>query len=356
MSNMLEQAIVDAKTLREAAMKNAETAVVEKYSDEVREAVSKLLEQEGFDLGLEEPVEDSATPEVPEETEETMEQAPPAHLSEDETIVIDLNDIGKTLGRELASGEASEDDGVSRDEMIDNLESEVEVTDEEPGNRSDDDEEIEINEEELAELFKEMLSTEETETVEEVKTKDQLEIDEMEMNKDEVTTESEADPYSEQAELVRSDYTDGMDAKDIEYRERAQKAEELTEENNILKKEVAKLKEILGTAKTTLEEINLQNARLLYANRVLGDSSLNEQQKNKIAEMVDKARSVEEARLIFETLQKTMASTETKAPQSLSEAVSKSSSVILGGNRRDERTADENPTKSRWATLAGLKH
>lgn len=42
MSNMLEQAIVDAKTLREAALRNAETAIVEKYSGEVKEAVQKL--------------------------------------------------------------------------------------------------------------------------------------------------------------------------------------------------------------------------------------------------------------------------------------------------------------------------
>ena len=71
--------------------------------------------------------------------------------------------------------------------------------------------------------------------------------------------------------------------------------------------------------------------------------------------MVDKARTVEEAKLVYETLQKTMASTQKAAPQSLSEAVTKSSSVILGGNRRDERTTEKNnPTKMRWATLAGL--
>ena len=98
----------------------------------------------------------------------------------------------------------------------------------------------------------------------------------------------------------------------------------------------------------------MHNARLLYANRVLSDSSLNEQQKNKIAEMVDKAQTVEEAKLVFETLQKTMATTKRVAPQSLSEAVSRSSSIILGGNRRDERTTEENPTTNRWATLAGL--
>ena len=46
MSNMLEQAIVDAKALREAAVKSAEAAIVEKYNTEVKNAVSKLLEQD----------------------------------------------------------------------------------------------------------------------------------------------------------------------------------------------------------------------------------------------------------------------------------------------------------------------
>ena len=46
MSTMLEKAIVDAKALKDAAMKNAEALVIEKYSDQIREAVDSLLEQE----------------------------------------------------------------------------------------------------------------------------------------------------------------------------------------------------------------------------------------------------------------------------------------------------------------------
>jgi len=53
MSTMLEQAIVDAKALREAAVKNAEAAIVEKYNDEVKSAITKLLEQdEEMDLEI----------------------------------------------------------------------------------------------------------------------------------------------------------------------------------------------------------------------------------------------------------------------------------------------------------------
>ena len=47
MSTLLEQAIVDAKSLKEAALKNAEHALLEKYSEEMKSAVETLLEAEG---------------------------------------------------------------------------------------------------------------------------------------------------------------------------------------------------------------------------------------------------------------------------------------------------------------------
>ena len=49
MSSLLEQAIIDATALKEAALKNAEAQVLEKYSTDVKEALRSLLEQEeGF--------------------------------------------------------------------------------------------------------------------------------------------------------------------------------------------------------------------------------------------------------------------------------------------------------------------
>ena len=43
MSSMLEQAIIDADALREVALKNAESAVIEKYSTQIKEAVEEIL-------------------------------------------------------------------------------------------------------------------------------------------------------------------------------------------------------------------------------------------------------------------------------------------------------------------------
>ena len=199
-----------------------------------------------------------------------------------------------------------------------------------PANR--DDEEINLSEEELVDMFKEILV---------------VDIPQVELNRAEERLEKDQVEQDERIEAVE---TDGMDEKDAE--DLIRNSEE-NEQNESLQKENLKLKKLLGQVKNKLQEINLQNARLLYANCVLSDSSLNEQQKNKVAELVSNARSVEEAKLVYETLQKTMAGIKKESPQSLSEVISKRSSVILSGNRKEERTAEKSPTYNRWATLAG---
>jgi hypothetical protein len=326
---MLEQAIIDAKALREAAVKNAEAAVVEKYNTEVKNAVSKLLEQDD-ELGLDmEPEADVAVDST------AMEQVPMAHLSDDEEdiVVVDLDDI-------IAAAESEDEDleqpELDREEIADEVGLPLDTDPlETPANRDDD--EIDLDEGALVDMFREMLVVDvpqvELDRAEESLTQDQVEQD-------------------EHVEVVN---TDGMDKEDAEDLVRDNFGNSMAnEKNENLQKENLRLKDLLEQAKNTLQEINLQNARLLYANCVLSDSSLNEQQKNKVAELVTNARSVEEAKMVYETLQKTMAGIQTKAPQSLSEVVSKRSSVILSGNRKEERTTESSPTYSRWATLAAI--
>ena len=121
-----------------------------------------------------------------------------------------------------------------------------------------------------------------------------------------------------------------------------------------IKKENTKLRKLLNKAKTRLLEVNVSNARLLYVNKVLQNSSLNEQQKNKIVNLLTEASSADEAKTIYDTLQKTMEDVPSRAaPQSLSEAVSRRSSVVLS-SRRSEESNEVKPELGRWAKLAGL--
>ena len=331
MSNsMLEQAIVDAAELREAALKSAEGAVIEKYSSEVEQAMQNLLEQED-DLGLGLDTE-------PEEEEIELD-IPMAHdpeVEDDDVVVVDLDQI-------IAAAESEDDPEetefeLDRQEIADEvgLDTDLDSGEPMPGNRDD---QIDINEDELVEMFKEMLTVD-------INKEDQEMAEGYE--EDEV-----AEAEAEEGVYVASVADDGVDKEDLEGLK--QQTSRLEMKNESLTKENKKLRNILAQAKNRLEEVNLSNSRLLYTNRVLQDTSLNEQQKNKIVEMVSEAQSVKEAKVIFEALQKTMAgSSSRKAPQSLSEAVSKRSSVILGGNRKAETTDDGNPVLNRWATLAGI--
>ncbi len=167
-----------------------------------------------------------------------------------------------------------------------------------------------------------------------------------EISRDEVEADEEEVSQDTNVSIER---VEGMEKEDSEeYLKTKEKNESLNRENK-------NLKDLLESLKSKLEELHTQNTRLLYTNRVYENTSLNERQKNKIVEMVSNARSVDEARVIFETLQKTMASiAEKTAPKSLSEAVTKRSSVVLS-SRREEPVSQQSPTTDRWAILAGLK-
>ena len=43
MSNLLKEAIVDAKALKDAALKNAEATIIQKYSQEVKQTIDHLV-------------------------------------------------------------------------------------------------------------------------------------------------------------------------------------------------------------------------------------------------------------------------------------------------------------------------
>ena len=51
MSSMLEEAILDAQALREAAIQSAEQAVLARYSEQIKGTVDTLLEQDDMGLG-----------------------------------------------------------------------------------------------------------------------------------------------------------------------------------------------------------------------------------------------------------------------------------------------------------------
>ena len=330
MTTMLEQAIVDAEQLREAALKSAQQEIVEKYSDEVRSAVQQILEQPEDPLGLDMDISG-------EEAEEDFPDVEMSHMAEDDAMIeIPLDQL--IAQAEMETPDA--DDMVDREDLdvgVPGLEDEEMVSAEpEPANRKDN-EEVELNEEELLNTLMDLVKQE------------AVQVDAPDFALEEIVAdEQEADEEAAEEEMLADNSRDGQEEVKEALAQKDAKIEDLNETIN-------KLKNILAEAKEGLQKLNLSNARLLYTNKVLSDTSLNERQKNKIAEMISESRTVDEAKTVYETLQKTM-ETGRKAPssQSLSEAVTRRSSTIISSRREEVSSPKENPALNRWAVLAGL--
>ena len=317
MSTLLEQAIVDAEALKEAAIKNAEAAIIEKYSSEVRDAVNSLLEQE------EETLDE-------EEESPVMEEVPYAVEEGDEPIMVrlDLEALERALSEEEEPVEESHED------LADTLEEEIEEALETEGEETDLDEEIELDEEILDAIAEEL--------------KVDLGIPDQGLGGRSTPTDRNLEGQKVTLAALKDDEL-------AEEHDAIQKAREETgmyvNQVNELKQDNSNLQKTILHLKQRLEEVNLSNARLLYTNRVLNSPSLNERQKTRIVESISNADSVEEAKVIYETLQSAVGDKTKSSPQSLREAVERPSSTLP--RRRENNT--QNPHFSRMRALAGIK-
>ena len=348
MSSMLEQAVVDADALREVAIKNAEATVVEKYAAQIKEAVETILEQPeddpladpepdagGIDdLGGEADL-DPALDDVPLGATEGESLCPCPE--EEEEIEIDFDEL---LKQQDAEGGMESHEDAAKDVM--------------GGGMAPLEEEIEIDEELLADLLEDM----------DLDLNEELEVDvtpqpdgwgnngipnarlaEKEEEAMASASSTELEEENEELKKTKDELQESYDALQA-------KNKELTETISKHSDKFEKLGEVVTMLRDKLEESNLLNAKLLYTNKVLTNNSLNERQKAKFAEALSKSENVEETRVIYETLQSAVGSTNKKQPQSLSEAVSRGSSTTLP--RRKSETKNDSPAKNRWQLLAGI--
>jgi len=398
MSSMLEQAIIDAEQLKETAQRTAEEAVIEKYQSEIKEAVNAILEQE-------EPMEEEAAMVIDEEGTKIVEDLPSAQLTEEDEIVeINLDQLEEMMAKEIEEGEANAADMLEREEVVEGLEEELdeeieldedindlleeEEIDEATIEIDDDklaaaitgqlDEEIEIDEAQLAEVIADILSEagaelgpdlddaeeeeaeaaelaaealEEVEVVEEAEGKEPKTKEEEELGKRSVEAGRDDNPN-----ITAADRGLKKESKLLQKENKTLLREQKKMNNKVqlLENKVEKYGTVIEQLKEKLDESNLTNAKLLYQNRILNSISLNERQKDKIVEAISNATTVEEAKIIFETLQSAVGikSKKTRKQESLNEVVTRSSSAFIP---RKEVKPNTNAFSERMQRLAGLK-
>ena len=386
MSSLLDEAIVDAKALREAVLKNAEASLLEAYAPKIEEAVVKLLEQDpaggmGMPMDIGSPMDmgapmagglGMAEPE-PEETGATFGAGEEEEIGGVEYGALsDLDDdssLDDEVEIDITRGELQEMlESITRD--IETLEEEME--EEEPVEEG----QVEIDEDLLEAFANDPSLDADGDDVPKWADKDD---DDPDVDADGPKKESLEITEDNIDEIVESLIVDIMPTKSgwagtpesvmqhneelaaamaqsdkhkEEKEELLKVGRELAESNKKHQTVNAKLKEVVDVLKEKLDEVNLTNAKLLYTNRILRKSSLNERQKNKIVEALSNAGSVNEAKVLYETLQNAVGSSRKGGPQSLSEAVSRPSTMLP---RRKVQNNDSSPFSDRMKILAGIK-
>ena len=349
MSKMLQEAIVDAEALKEAALRNAEQAIIEKYEAEIKEAVTSLLEQpeeeedeDPLGLGGEDPLGGDPM---------GMDMGGDPGMESDETVADQLAPAAVD-GENLCPCPDMEDPMTSTVEIdLDQLVAAAAAEEEEEEAGAEEmgltggmalEEEIDLDETVLSKLIEEL-------TVDVKPTSSGwtgATTGEMDEAYEQAVAHERDTEVSEENEELRKNVAD-LEESVKRYTKRIKtlrdEAKKNTEEKNKIKKVALKMRKHVGG-------VNLQNARLLYTNQVLISDSLNERQKNKIVEAISKADSVDEAKTIFETLQSAVGGSSRRAPKSLSEAVERRSSSLPRATKA--KTSD--PMTERMKLLAGI--
>lgn len=114
--------------------------------------------------------------------------------------------------------------------------------------------------------------------------------------------------------------------------------------------EMDEMKKEIEELASTLAETKLLNAKLLYTNKIFRAKNLNETQKVKVLEAFDKATTVKDAKLIYETLT-TVKETKTAVTESMRGMASKA----VGIAPEKKPILEVNDQFARWQILAGIK-
>jgi hypothetical protein len=349
-SKLLKEAIADAKAVRETAIANAKIALEEAFTPRLQSILSKKLqsemegEEEEADVNEEYGAEDTSdadssaigdgenkqpaddandssdiaqgNPDTDVETAQTGE--------EDENIeVVAEAEEDELPGEDQSRIEEEDEDELDLESIIRELEDELggeELSEEEPS------EEEPVYEEEAEEE-----EASEEPAVEEAEGEDE------EIDLDEILREM---GYGDDEEAVEEgedeDAAEAMAAKDAE----------LEEAYNVIK-----------SLKSTINEVNLLNAKLLYTNKLFRSYDLTNEQKHKVVETLDRTQNVREVKLVFSTLAESMkiggTAKKVKAQTKLTESFA--SKQVASTAPKKEIIAESNQLADRFKQLANIK-
>ncbi len=302
-TDLLKEAIADAKAVKETAIANAKIALEEAFGSRLESMLgAKLAEQiddeEELDMDAEMDME-------PEMADDELGTATPDAVR----VGVDLDmdgsyDIEGELGSEM---------GIEDDEMDMEPEMDMEMGDDEMP--ADADMELDA---ELEEIIREL-------------EEGMYEEDEMESE----GMKYEADDIDSMIESILAEEEDDMS----------------NEGSYKMKEELDEAYSVIKQLQYTINEVNLLNAKLLYTNKLFRNFELNESQKMKVIENFDRAVSTREVKLVFSTLSESF-----KKPAAKKRVVKEgyASKPTASTAPTREIISEHAEFANRWKKLAGL--
>ena len=341
-SDLLKEAIADAKAVKETALANAKIALQEAFQPRVENMLktSMIHELEGD--------EEEMPAEVPAdgmgaEEEEMPEGGDEFNWTDDHlSASVGGNEYDFTVGMggdedEMPEEEMPEEEPVSDEAMGAeytegmNMEDEIdlkEIIRELEGDLMDEDDELEMPEEEDTYAEGHEYGHE------------QGDIDEIieailrEQEEEDAATKPAA---TEPATPATPEVVEAMEA-------------ELADKDANLQEAYRTVKQL----KSIINEVNLLNAKLLYTNKLFRNFELSENQKMKVIENFDRAGNPREVKLVFTTLAESFKRPATKKRVVKESAASRPTRTTAPSNQTTQVLTEGFELANRWKKLAGL--
>ena len=348
--DLLKEAIEDAKVVKETAIASAKAALEEHFTPQLKSMLSaKLAEMEEMDMEEAE-MEDMEEMYSKEQEKETGYKA----VKEEEDLINDPK--GPTAHGNVAEEELDE---LNLDELLAELEADMEESKEEDMYEAKKDEDKkDLNE---------------AEGEEEVETEEEINIEDMTEEELKSFIEDVIKDMVEAGELEAGEGMEGEEGEEMESEEEEVSIDEILaeialdeakkkgdkedkkdkEEMTKLKKELEEAMSTIATMRTDINEVNLLNAKLLYTNKIFKAKNLTESQKVKVLNAFDKASTVKETKLVFETLSEGLKETsKSHVNESLKTSLASKTTGIMPSARKP--IVEVNDTFKRMQKIAGI--
>ena len=331
-SDLLKEAIADARAVKETALANAKIALQEAFAPRIQRMISDQIENE-LDSEEELPAEEPAMDDMGAEGEEGDLGTDVGDLS------IDVDQDGEFDEFDIMSNEPMGDEegmgGMPADEMpADEMPAE---NPEEEYNEGYEESDEDLNLEAIIRELEGDLEEPEAPMMEE----DEFELEDPMMEGD----------HAEEADELNIDEI--IESILREEEEGDVSAEDETGEVEAMKEELEEAYNTVRQLKSIINEVNLLNAKLLYTNKLFRNFELSEGQKMKVIENFDRAGNTREVKLVFSTLAESF-NRPTKKRVVKESYASKATATTAPKKETTQVLSEGFELANRWKKLAGL--